>query len=91
MPVCSLCKRTVNIVTKHHLIPKQKNSDNRVAMVCIPCQKQIHALFTNRELKQQYDTIGKLRKSIKIEKWIDWVNKKNPNNIRYYGKGGFHK
>jgi len=87
---CELCKRDDVPLTKHHLIPKQKGGDD-TALVCIPCSKQIHALFANRELKQQYNTIEKLQANAQVQTWIDWVRKHNPVDIRYHGKGGFHK
>ena len=89
--MCQLCEREVQNPTKHHLIPKQKNTDGRTIDVCVPCSKQIHALFTNKELKHNFDTLDKLKGSEKIQKWIEWVRKKNPQDINYHGKGGFHK
>ncbi|MEK6881572.1 MAG: HNH endonuclease [Nanoarchaeota archaeon] len=86
---CELCERENIELTKHHLIPKQKNSDGRVAYLCIPCSKQVHALYNNRELKK-LDTIEKLKQEEKIQTWINWVRKKNPSDIRYHGKARFH-
>ena len=100
--ICQLCARDVNQLTKHHLIPKQKINRRkwrrsyrkfekppweRKIDVCIPCGKQIHALFTNKELKKEYNTLEALKSSPKIQKWINWVIKKNPQNIKYHGKG----
>lgn len=83
--ICVLCKRNVEELRKHHLIPKQKGGEETI-VVCVPCSKQIHALFSNKELKQKYNTLDKLKSSGKIQKWIKWVNKKNPSDIRYHGK-----
>lgn len=82
---CILCKREVEKLTKHHLVPKQKRGRETI-LVCIPCSKQIHALFSNKELKQKYNTLNKLNSSGKIKKWIKWVRNKNPLDIRYHGK-----
>ncbi len=89
--ICELCDRDVEIRTKHHLIPKQKKTDGKYAWFCIPCSKQVHALFTNKELKKYYNTVSKLKAHPKVQKWIEWVRKKNPGDIRYHGKGGFNK
>jgi len=86
MTVCELCGRDVERTTKHHLRPKHKHTDGRTITVCIPCGKQIHALFTNNELKKGYDSIEKLLASEKIQKWVAWVRKKNPRDIKYHGK-----
>ena len=57
---CVLCKREVKVITKHHLIQKQKKG-KEIIKVCVSCSKQIHALFTNAELKQKYNTLEKLK------------------------------
>ncbi len=92
--ICELCKRGDVILNRHHLVPKQKKGKNKLDNfidTCIPCSKQIHALFTNKELKREYNSLETLKSSKKIRKWIKWVRKKNPIDIRYSGKGGFHK
>jgi len=56
------------------------------AYLCKPCHKQVHALFDNRELKQNYNTIQKLKSHSGIIKFIEWVRKKNPRDVKYHGK-----
>lgn len=86
---CELCERENLPLSKHHLRPKQKNTDGRTSLWCIPCSKQVHALYSNKELKK-LDSIEKLKQEEKVQKWIDWVRKKNPSDIRYHGKARFH-
>jgi len=88
--ICRLCKRVVFRITKHHLIPKQKNTDGRTIEVCIPCGKQLHALFTNGELKK-LDTLEKLLAQPRVTTWVAWIKNKDREDIRFSGKGGFHK
>jgi len=92
--VCELCGRDVEL-TEHHLIPKQKAQNihkingverQNKAYLCKPCHKQVHALFDNRELKQNYNTIQKLKSHSGIIKFIEWVRKKNPRDVKYHGK-----
>jgi hypothetical protein len=90
MRVCQLCDRTVEHTSKHHLVPRQKNTDGKTAEFCIPCSKQVHALFTNSELKK-LDTIEKLKENEKIQTWIKWISKTDLEDIKYHGRGGFHK
>ena len=85
--MCELCEREVYETTKHHLVPKQKMNKRwkksykkfnkpiweRTIKICIPCSKQIHALFTNRELKENFDSLEKLKADLKTQKWIEWV------------------
>jgi ribosome-binding protein aMBF1 (putative translation factor) len=87
---CELCGREVPL-TRHHSIPKQKRGKKgAVIYLCVPCHKQIHALFTNSELKK-LNTVEKLKEDARVQKWIVWVRKKNPTDVKYHGKGGFHK
>jgi 5-methylcytosine-specific restriction protein A len=89
MKKCQLCTRDVHKITKHHLIPKQKNSDGRTIKVCIPCSKQVHALFSNAELKK-LDTLEKLLERPEIQKWISWIRKTDLEDIKYSSKAKFH-
>ncbi|VTT86641.1 hypothetical protein DM2_2679 [Halorubrum sp. DM2] len=36
-------------------------------MLCRPCHDQVHALFTNAELRETYDTVEALRG------YLDWI------------------
>ena len=60
--VCDLCGRIVSERERHHLIPRtrHKNKRNkklfdrrevheRLAMLCKPCHKTIHAVLTEKE------------------------------------------
>lgn len=79
MNKCILCDRDVpiNYQEKHHLIPKSKKGKGTdTAEVCVDCGDQLHKLFTNKELKDEYNTIDKLKTNEKIQKWIDWVKKR---------------
>ena len=64
---CALCKRNTMKLTFHHLIPRKMHSKkyvkknhpnielNRYGInLCIPCHKQLHKLFTHRELALEY-------------------------------------
>lgn len=45
------------------------------ALLCIPCHKQIHALYTNEELATRLDTISALKSDEKIHSFIKWIRK----------------
>jgi len=64
MGKCWLCEREfytqqgrfpVGPPTKHHVIPRQKYrgrwQDADVVFICKMCQRQMHKMFTNNELK----------------------------------------
>lgn len=77
---CALCLRVVpderiddpQVVQEHHLRPENRRESPTV-MLCRPCHKQIHALFTNEELREEYDTIEALRDASRLADYIDWI------------------
>ncbi|MGX1194899.1 HNH endonuclease [Metabacillus sp. SLBN-84] len=73
---CELCKRQDVETTEHHLTPKEMGGTFMpTAMLCIPCHKQIHALYTNDELAVRLNTIQDLRSDPKIASFIKWIRK----------------
>ncbi|MCT2535974.1 HNH endonuclease [Aquibacillus koreensis] len=80
--VCELCDRENVALTKHHLTPKEEGGTFKAtAMLCIPCHKQIHALYTNTELALRLSTIPLLKDDEKIAKYIKWIRKQAPTDI----------
>jgi len=86
---CELCGRQVAIVTKHHLIPRtrhknkrnKKNFDrdeihSRVLWLCSPCHKNVHAVLTEKELENTYNTVELLAEHPEISKFTDWIKTK---------------
>lgn len=71
---CELCEREVTKITKHHLIPKEKGGKNlKTSNLCETCHKQIHALFTNRELSARLFTIKRLKSNELIKKYLNFI------------------
>lgn len=75
--ICELCKRIgVAKVTEHHLIPKEEGGrDKDVAWLCESCHKQIHALYTNKELAKELNTLEKLENDDNITKYLKYIKK----------------
>ena len=73
---CPLCKREGNedLFEKHHLIPQNKKS--KTVFLCRQCHRQIHLMFTNGELKREFNTIGALQLSERMVRYIKWVQSK---------------
>lgn len=72
--VCELCNRSVSIITKHHLIPLEKGEKKfQTLSLCTTCHKQIHALFTNRELATHYYSLEALKRDNKIIKFLRFI------------------
>ena len=77
---CELCGSDRNI-TKHHLIPQSqsrhknkylKTDEGNFLFVCEECHSQIHALFSNFELKNFYNTKEKLLEEQRMKKFVEW-------------------
>lgn len=77
---CEICGLEVPL-TKHHLIPVSqsrhknkylKNDESNFLWICEECHSQIHALFTNQELKDLYNTKELLLSNPKFKKYVEW-------------------
>jgi hypothetical protein len=42
-------------------------------MLCRPCHDQIHAVFSNEQLREGYDTIEALRDADRLADYIEWI------------------
>ncbi|MGD6817722.1 HNH endonuclease [Metabacillus sp. 84] len=73
---CRLCRRKDVEITIHHLVPKEMGGTFLpTAPLCIPCHKQIHALYTNDELAARLSAIEDLQRDEKLSKFIKWIRK----------------
>lgn len=73
---CELCGRSPVETTVHHLTPREEGgSHGQTADLCRTCHKQIHALYTNKELAVRLNTVEMLRQDEKISKYIKWIRK----------------
>ena len=82
---CLLCERPIpkNVPQSiHHLIPKSKGGKHgpRVLLHHI-CHKQIHSIFSEKELASSYNEIGKIKEHPIMGKFLRWVSKRPPDFI----------
>lgn len=90
-PRCELCGRPESHLTRHHLIPRKTHRNprirrrypreelhRRIAMLCRPCHKTLHATLTERELAEQYHAVEALREHPELAKFIAWVRRQPP-------------
>lgn len=80
---CEICGLECD-VTKHHLVPQSqsrhknkylKTDEGNFLWVCTECHSQIHALFTNYELKTLYNTKEALLDEPRMRKFVEWRRK----------------
>jgi len=75
--ICPLCTRDLPSLEKHHLKTRRKDRED-VEKVCRGCHAQIHALFSNTELRDPrlgLDTIEGLLENERMAKAIAFVKK----------------
>lgn len=77
---CPLCEREILIqnLTKHHMVPKScggRETEN----LCRTCHRQLHALFTNRELDKELNSLEALKENSEIQTYLNWIENKNPD------------
>jgi len=89
---CELCQRRGVRLTRHHLIPvarhnkprtrrqHDKRSFNiRVAMLCRPCHKTVHATLSEQELAEHYHTLDRLAAHPDIVRFVEFIRKQPPD------------
>ena len=81
---CEVCNRRLGDirVEYHHLIPRELGGRVTIPIHRI-CHQKIHATFTNRELLHQYNTVDAILTHPEIQKFVKWVQNKDPS---YYTK-----
>ncbi|WP_374108502.1 HNH endonuclease [Nostoc sp. XA010] len=80
---CQLCQREMESLTVHHLVPRQntkrkKQDPGPTANICSACHCQIHALFDNKLLALELNTLDKLKNEPQMQKFLVWVRKLFP-------------
>ena len=77
---CPLCGRQIaEPANKHHLIPVSKGGKNTPTILLHKiCHDKIHTVFTENELKRQYNTIELIQQQEEMATFIKWVRRKEP-------------
>nr|WP_225226105.1 HNH endonuclease [Komarekiella delphini-convector] len=78
-----MCQRQMEHLTVHHLVPQQntkrkKQDPGPTANICSACHRQIHALFDNKLLARELNTLEKLSHAPQMQKFLVWVRKQDP-------------
>lgn len=83
---CELCQRTLDELTKHHLIPRTRHRKkrnqrlftreevrSRILWICRPCHDCIHDVLTEKEMEASYHTADSLLAHPDIKRFVDWI------------------
>ena len=79
---CELCDREVAQITEHHLKPKsrlKKGETTPTIWICSACHRQIHVLFSNLQLADEYNRLERLRDEPRMAKFLAWIRKQDAN------------
>ncbi len=89
---CELCSRNDVETTVHHLLPKEMGGTfEPTANLCIPCHKQIHALYTNAEIASRLTSIVELREDAQLSRFIKWIRKQPATKLMKIKKSNDRK
>lgn len=92
MGTCELCGRQMVETTVHHLLPKEMGGTfGSTANLCVPCHKQIHALYTNEEIAARLTTLPALRGDEQLSRFIKWIRKQPATKIMKIRKSNQRK
>jgi len=97
---CDLCGREVGQRTRHHLIPRTRHASRRtrkrfdrqelhqrIAMLCRPCHKMVHATLGEKELESHYNTLEAIAAHPDIARFLDWLRRRRTAaDVRVYRK-----
>jgi hypothetical protein len=88
--ICELCDLGEVPLTDHHLIPRMRHNKrvkrdfgkerNKTLDMCKPCHRQLHKLFTEKQLEREYNTLEKLKANPEVQRWIEW-RRKHPSFV----------
>ncbi len=81
VPVCPFCRRPAIHLKRHHLVPRSKGGKGPGSTVgsCLACHRAIHALFSNKELGERFNTVKALMANERFRKQIAWIAKQDPS------------
>lgn len=73
---CPLCERSgLPKLTEHHVVPKSRGGKDTI-LICRDCHRQIHALFDNKTLENNLNSIEKLKRNPNIRRFLKWISKR---------------
>jgi hypothetical protein len=86
---CDLCRRNVELRTRHHLIPRTRHANKRnkrqftraevkqrIAWLCQPCHDHVHALFSEKTLEREFNTLESLAEHPEVKRFLSWIRNK---------------
>lgn len=89
---CELCLRHMpkRLVTLHHLTPRSEGGKaSPRTPLCKPCHKQVHVMFSNKDLARRYPSLESLRSADDLQAFLKWIVRQEPDrNFRTVASSG---
>lgn len=77
LPTCPLCTRVVLRSSDHHLVPKCREGKAK-ERICADCHEAIHALFSNKELEDTYNSVEALMGNERLRATVKFISRQDP-------------
>ena len=75
-PVCELCLRESVRFTEHHLVPRSRGGKySPKARLCPTCHRQLHAMFSEKTLANELNSVERLRADPDFAGYLKWASK----------------
>jgi hypothetical protein len=78
VPICPLCLRPMadpNLLSDHHLVPRSRGGRS-TETICVDCHKQIHAMYSNKMLEDDLNSVEALLADPMFAKFAAWIGKR---------------
>ena len=75
-PVCELCLRESARFTEHHLVPRSRGGRHGPkALLCPTCHRQLHAMFSEKTLANELNSVERLRADPDFAGYLKWASR----------------
>jgi len=88
-PHCELCGRLIEVLTRHHLVPRTRHRKKRnqrlfsredvrtrILWICRPCHDHIHDVLSEKDMEAAYHSREALLAHPEIQRFVDWLSRK---------------
>jgi hypothetical protein len=76
---CPLCRRLVEdpcFLSDHHLVPRSRGGRATQIPICLDCHLQIHAMYANKQLEEELNSVETLLADPMFVKFLAWIAKR---------------
>lgn len=76
---CVFCLRKVP-TRGHHVVPRCKGG-REIAPTCHSCEDFIHKTWTHNQLRDDFNTVEKVRADERFQKFLRWLHKQKTETV----------